>query len=103
MSTLYLKFKYLRSMFYNWNKQTFGHVHLNLKTAEDDVLKAEHNYDIHPSVGNLNRLDMAKSLLSERLLQEECFWRQKSGIKWLKEGDRNTKFFHASTKVKRKK
>ncbi|XP_059073453.1 uncharacterized protein LOC131874206 [Cryptomeria japonica] len=39
--------------------------------------------------------------LSETLAREESYWRQKSRDLWLSEGDRNTKFFHSSSNLKR--
>ena len=36
-----------------------------------------------------------------RCQQEETLWRQKSCIRWLKEGEQNTKFFHRITMARR--
>ncbi|KAL0462101.1 UNVERIFIED_CONTAM: LINE-1 retrotransposable element O protein [Sesamum latifolium] len=36
-----------------------------------------------------------KAELTKLILQEEVFWKQRSKVLWLKEGDRNTCFFHA--------
>ena len=35
--------------------------------------------------------------IEERRQQEEILWRKKSRIRWLKEGKKNTRFFHRST------
>ena len=39
--------------------------------------------------------------LSDAFKAEEIFWKQKSRVFWLREGDKNTKKFHALTKQRR--
>ena len=40
------------------------------------------------------RRRLLSSELEASLLQEEICWRQKSRVRWLKEGDKCTKFFY---------
>lgn len=39
--------------------------------------------------------------LNDILAREEILWRQKSRLQWTMDGDRNTKFYHASTLIRR--
>ena len=41
--------------------------------------------------------------LKDAYKRKELYWCQKARINWLKEGDNNTKFFHASVEGRRKR
>lgn len=43
------------------------------------------------------------SKLDELLSHEEVFWRQHLRVLWLKDGDRNSKFFHQSANARKAK
>ncbi|KAF7812645.1 Serine/threonine protein phosphatase 7 long form isogeny [Senna tora] len=56
-------------------------------------------------VNSINLINLKQSLWHEYeqvLLQEELIWYMKARSKWLSFGDRNTKYFHASTMTRRK-
>ncbi|XP_026385175.1 uncharacterized protein LOC113280813 [Papaver somniferum] len=86
-----------------WNKNVFGNIHLQIDKAHNSLVKAQNDFDSWPS-------ERAKQTMTECLIEylrlvklEETFWRQKSRISWLREGDMNTRFFHTSTMTRRKR
>ncbi|XP_071909652.1 uncharacterized protein [Coffea arabica] len=52
--------------------------------------------------GKSREMAELKLKLSSAYKAEEIFWPQKARSKWLKEGDKNTTYFHACVKTRRK-
>ena len=50
-------------------------------------------------VGERNK---TRKELNKLLHQEVLYWHQRSRVAWLRDGDRNTRFFHASASHRRK-
>jgi hypothetical protein len=76
-----------------WSKQQFGAVTdvLNKLRFELDEAKAR------PSASRAD-IRAISDRMDEVLYREEMMWLQCSRITWLKEGDRNTKYFHRQAK-----
>ncbi|MCH84659.1 endonuclease/exonuclease/phosphatase family protein, partial [Trifolium medium] len=58
--------------------------------------------------GTMNPLQQARyeevrNKMSNCLAHEEAFWRQRAKVYWLKDGDTNSRFFHATASSKRRR
>ncbi|XP_075663408.1 uncharacterized protein LOC142632996 [Castanea sativa] len=83
-----------------WNKEHFGNVRERIKVLEK---KIEEVQGAEPTKENLE-LEVALSLeLDDWLVKESLKWQQKSREIWLKEGDRNSRFFLLTTLVRRRR
>lgn len=86
-----------------WNRVTFGNIFRRKKRNELCLGGVQRAME-RGVTGHL--LTLEKELREEWciiLLQEEMLWLQKSRHAWLKLGDGNTRYFHTSTLIKRRR
>ena len=56
----------------------------------------------HATEVNVNYFNSLKHRLDKLLVQDDLFWKQRAKTFWYREGDLNTKFFHAAATSRRK-
>ncbi|XP_075091901.1 uncharacterized protein LOC142172043 [Nicotiana tabacum] len=95
--------KRVKAALSKWSREIFGDIFKQLAILEDIVRVKEMLFEEEPTTENRIVLQKAQSELKKYLSIEEQYWKQKAGMNWFAEGDRNTSFFHNHVNGKRKK
>ena len=93
------KLKSIKAALRSLNRSHFLNIPAKSKEAKDRLLDFQRQLDLRPADEAL-RVQERMALQDYILLskQEESFYAQKSRIRWLKEGNLNTAFFHSSVR-----
>jgi hypothetical protein len=93
------KFKATKAALKLWNTLHFGNIQKNIKHLLEQINSIQCAAPDPSSSAIEENLHLN---LQEELLREESLWKQKSQELWLTSNDLNTKFFHASTTIRRR-
>jgi hypothetical protein len=103
-----------------WEKEPFSELITKLKSCSHDMnewgrkLRSRYRTEIEECRTELERLrcstgisqhdryEEVRDRMSNLLAQEEAFWRQRAKVYWLKDGDTNSRFFHAMASSRRR-
>ncbi|KAL4300764.1 hypothetical protein AHAS_Ahas17G0233500 [Arachis hypogaea] len=86
-----------------WNREVFGNVFKRKRKLLGRIagIQKTQSYGRNPFLEDLER-ELNREL-EQILEQEEILWMQKSRQLWITDGDRNTKYYHTKTAIRRRK
>jgi hypothetical protein len=83
-----------------WNRNSFSFTRTQIKELEKTIEEIQGK---EPTQANLEHEAALYLELDVWLQSDELKWRQKFRELWLKEGDRNSRFFHLSTIIRQRR
>ncbi|KAF4373730.1 hypothetical protein G4B88_030073 [Cannabis sativa] len=97
MVNLHRKIKHTKDHLTKWNKERFKKLSVQINEARVTLKSIEEAKNFDEKAHSKARADL------EERLRKEIFRCQTSRVAWLKDGDRSTKFFMASTVTRRRR
>ena len=83
----------------SWSSSVYGHIPKKIQSKRN-ALSLLTQQDCSGELGA--EIRVLQRELNELLDDEELYWGQRAKAHWLKEGDKNTKYFHAHASDRRK-
>ncbi|KAG5554013.1 hypothetical protein RHGRI_011772 [Rhododendron griersonianum] len=91
------KLKNCKEKLKDWHRLNFGNLRLQITVLKDQLVDVQKKLD-HGFNSELVAAEKGISKKLEDLWQKDAmYWHQRSRIKWLQLGDKNSRFFHLST------
>uniref|UniRef100_A0A803PHA9 Reverse transcriptase domain-containing protein n=1 Tax=Cannabis sativa TaxID=3483 RepID=A0A803PHA9_CANSA len=92
------KIKFCGEKLLIWGKDYSGNFKERIQSCKAEIKKWKRGRDDL----SISKYQAAEANLQEVLMQKEIFWRQRSKQLWLREGDQNSKYFHAMATSRRR-
>ncbi|XP_015169050.1 uncharacterized protein [Solanum tuberosum] len=97
------KLRNLKRALSQWSKETYGNIFEKIDAPKDIFKVKEQQMEVGPTNQNKKELAKPEEVVKSYYQIEEQYGKQKAGMQWFKEGDKNTKFFHSYVKGRRRK